>query len=66
MGTMKGDERGEFTYTGARGETVIDYVVGEVGVVDRIEVGEEVESDHHPLIVRIREEGKERKRGEGK
>ena len=67
-GTMKGDERGEFTYTGARGETVIDYVVGEVGVVDRIEsleVGEGVESDHHPLIVRIREERREAKREEG-
>lgn len=31
-GTMKEDERGEFTYTGASGKTVIDYVVGEVGL----------------------------------
>ncbi|XP_024890816.1 golgin subfamily A member 6-like protein 1 [Temnothorax curvispinosus] len=42
---VKGDEEGEFTYTGGRGETVIDYVIGEEEVrekVERLEVEERV------------------------
>lgn len=59
-GYTKKDERGEFTYTGGRGESVIDYVIGEErikGRVIRLEVGDNVESDHHPLVVTIERRG---------
>lgn len=60
---MKGDEEGEFTYTGGRGDTVIDYVIGEEEVRERIsklEVGERIDSDHHPIVITV--EGGERER----
>ncbi|XP_077273093.1 uncharacterized protein LOC143903409 [Temnothorax americanus] len=51
-GGVKGDEEGEFTYTGGRGKTVIDYVIGEVREgLERLEVGERVDSDHHPVTI---------------
>jgi len=59
--------RGEFTYTGGRGESVIDYVVGEEKVrkrVVRVEVGDCVESDHHPLVVFLEGKGR-RAKGRG-
>lgn len=61
---IRGDKKREYTYTGGRGESVIDYVVGEERVKDKIkkmEVRENVESDHHPLIVTL-----ERRGGKGK
>ncbi|XP_071580245.1 uncharacterized protein [Temnothorax nylanderi] len=66
-GSVKGDEEDEFTYTGGRGETVIDYVIGEEEVrerVERLKVGERVDSDHHPLIlwIRVSPKGKQRRR----
>lgn len=54
---MSGDERREFTYTGARGDTVIDYVLGEERGRERavrLEVEDKVDSDHHPLTVWVR------------
>ncbi|XP_024887566.1 trichohyalin-like [Temnothorax curvispinosus] len=53
-GGTKGDEEGEYTYTGGRGEIVIDYIIGDEEVrekVERLEVGERIDSDHHPLIL---------------
>ncbi|TGZ52029.1 hypothetical protein DBV15_12118 [Temnothorax longispinosus] len=66
-GGMKGDEEGEFTYTGEKGETVIDYVIGNEKVrerVERLEVGERVDSAHHPLILWVRGslKGKQRRK----
>ena len=64
-GCTVGDEEGEFTYTGGRGETVIDYVMGEEKVRERVlrlEVGESIESDHHPLIVTLEGKGVKRAR----
>lgn len=61
---VKGDERGEYTYTGGRDNTMIDYVVGDEEVRERIrklEVEGRVDSDHHPLVVTI-EGGKEVRR----
>lgn len=56
---IKGNEDGEYTYTGSRGNTVIDYVVGNEGLRERIErLGEDIDSDHYPVICWIREEGK--------
>jgi len=60
-GNIKGDEDGEYTYTGSRGNTVIDYVLGNEGLrerTERVEIGEDIVSDHHPVICWIREEGK--------
>lgn len=63
--TIERNEGGEYTYTGAKGNTVIDYVLGEtIGreKIRRLEVGEEVVSYHHPLIIEVR--GGERTREE--
>lgn len=59
-GEMEGDEKGEFTYRGHMGNTVIDYVIGDEevkGVVRRISVEERVDSDHLPVVITIK--GKE-------
>lgn len=45
-----------------KGETVIDYVIENEGVreqVERIEVGDNVDSDHHPLVVWVKVRGEE-------
>lgn len=59
-GRLRGDEEGEFTFTGGKGPTVIDYVIGNREVekrVERLRVGDKIDSDHHhPLEVWIREE----------
>jgi len=60
-GNIKGDEDGEYTYTGSRGNTVIDYILGNEGLrerIERLETGEDNDSDHHPVIRWMREEGK--------
>jgi len=67
-GSAIGDEEGEFTYTGGRRETVIDYILGNGEIRDRmerLEVGEEVDSDHHPVILWMKgkERGSEERRG---
>lgn len=51
-----GDEEGELTYIGARGNSVIDYVIGNVearGKIDRLAVKERTESDHLPICIYI-------------
>ncbi|KAL0120460.1 hypothetical protein PUN28_008286 [Cardiocondyla obscurior] len=57
-------------YVGGRGKTVIDYVISNVESkreIVEMKVGEEVDSDHLPLIVTIkREEGKRRSSKYGK
>ncbi|KMQ93887.1 hypothetical protein RF55_5983 [Lasius niger] len=60
-GCTEGDEEGE--YTEGRGKSVIDYVLGDEEVRGRVinlEVRDNIDSDHHPVIVRIKVgEGKE-------
>ncbi|EZA51889.1 hypothetical protein X777_09582 [Ooceraea biroi] len=59
-GGIKGDEEGEYTYIGQRGQTVIDYVIVDGGMrnkIERMEVGERVESDHMPIVVTVKEGG---------
>jgi len=65
-GCIKGDEEGEFTFTGGRGNSVIDYLIGEEETRDHMRIGERVESDHQPLEIRIKGErgGKGGRRGE--
>lgn len=74
-GAVKGDIRGKFTYTGGRGSTVIDYVVEGQEEKERVEemrIGDNCDSDHHPLEVYVkgRREGRraevERKKERGK
>ncbi|XP_071572354.1 uncharacterized protein [Temnothorax nylanderi] len=67
-GGTKGDEEGEYTYTGGRGETVIDYVIGEEEVrekVVRLEIGERIDSDHHPIILWVRGSPKRKQKRRG-
>lgn len=68
-GSIEGDREGEFTYTGGKGSTVIDYIIGDRETrekVKRMRVGDRIDSDHHPLEIWI--EGKRRggKRGRGR
>lgn len=45
-GAIKGDEEGEWIYTRRRGESVIDYVLGETDMrdfVERLEIEDRVE-----------------------
>jgi len=61
-GCGKGDEEGMWTYAGARGESVLDYAIGDEKVWDRvgkIEVEDKIESDHFPIVVLIKDGGKE-------
>lgn len=60
---MKGDEEGEFTFTEGKGNTVIDYVMEDELMekkVERIRIGDKVNSDHHPIEVWIRGEIEEK------
>ena len=62
-GNMKGDEEGEYTYTGGRGESVIDYVITgeeERGEIECMKVEDRVESDHHPIVLEMKGGGEER------
>ncbi|KAJ3666595.1 hypothetical protein Zmor_002032 [Zophobas morio] len=56
-GNKEGDEEGEWTYVGARGESIIDYGIVKEEAWEEIEsfkVGERVESDHMPLEMKIK------------
>lgn len=58
-GAIRGDEEGEFTFTGGKGDTVIDYVVGNREVkegIKRMRIGDRVDSDHQPVEVTLRGE----------
>jgi len=62
--TTNGDWEGEFTYVGAKGNTVIDYVMANEKARDRVlefKVEVRVDSDHMPLQMKIKkkEEDKE-------
>nr|XP_012232396.1 PREDICTED: golgin subfamily A member 6-like protein 22 [Linepithema humile] len=66
-GCTKGDDEGKLTFTGGRGGSVIDYVIGSEEVrekVERLRVGKRVDSGHQPVEIWIRREGR-RKSGEG-
>ena len=60
-GAFEGDREGEYTYIGARGNTVIDYVIACENCIDRImsfRVVDRVDSDHMPLTVKMDSEEK--------
>jgi len=58
-GCGKGDELGTWTYAGGRGESVIDYVLGDGEAwerVERLEVKNRIESNHFPIEVSLKGE----------
>lgn len=58
-GNIEGDEEGGYTFTGGRGETVIDYVIENKKVrreITKMKIGEEVDSVHYPVVIWIRGE----------
>lgn len=70
-GCIDGDSEYEYTYTGGRGETVIDYVLGNEKIIEDvrkvevgIEVGEEVDSDLYPVVVKLDGEVERKMEGE--
>jgi len=70
-GETEGDEEENWTYTGGRGESVIDYVLVEEEEreeIERLEVGDKVDSDHHPVVVwmKRREDNKRVRGGRGR
>lgn len=64
---MEGDEEEEWTYTGGRGNSVTDYVLRNEETrikVERLEVEGRVDSDHHPVTMKMKSGGrKERRKG---
>jgi len=55
---MEGDKEGEWINTGSRGKSVIDYVlINEEAREEkmRLEMGDQMDSDH-PVIIKRREE----------
>ncbi|XP_039312991.1 uncharacterized protein LOC120359478 [Solenopsis invicta] len=66
-GGISGDEEGNWTYSGGRGESVIDVILINEGVEEEIEslkVGDQIDSDHHPVIIRLKKgEGKKKQKG---
>jgi hypothetical protein len=60
-GDRQGDEEGEWTYNGSRGETVIDYgIVNEEawGKVEEFGIGERTETNHLEIALRKQRRGK--------
>jgi hypothetical protein len=67
-GNKQGDEEGEWTNIGSKGEIVIDYgIVNEEAweSVEEFRIGERVESDHLPLEISI-EGTNHKERGKGR
>lgn len=55
-GNMEGDEEGEFTFIGAQGNSVIDYILADTKMKEEIQnfrIDERVESDLLPMVVEI-------------
>lgn len=68
-GTKEGDEDGEFTFIGGRGNTVIDYgIVNRLGWerVEKFEVIDKVDSDHAPICITLKGKGLENEERVGK
>jgi hypothetical protein len=64
-GNKQGDQEGEWTYIGSRGETLVDYGIVNEEAWERVEefrIGERAESDHLEIALRKRRGGKEQRR----
>jgi len=59
-GSMRGDEEGEYTFTGGKGNTIIDFIIrGEVARerVEKMRIGARIDSDHHPVEMVVGRKG---------
>lgn len=59
-GCTRGDEEGEYSFTGGKWNTVIDNAIGDLEVRERIKnlrIGDRVDSDHHPVEIWIEDRG---------
>jgi len=69
-GGMKGDVEGEYTFTGGRGNSTIDFVMGEEETreeIDAVRIEDRIDSDHHPVVVEMKErKGRKMIKGKGK
>jgi len=64
-GCMKEDEDGEFTFTGGRENSTIDYAIGREETREKIkslEIGDRIESDHHPVELSMKGRTKKRRK----
>lgn len=62
------NEEGEWIYVERKGDSVIDYVLGNEETREKVEglyVEGRVDSDHHPVTVRVKGGHKERRKGNG-
>lgn len=69
-GNIRGDEEGEMTFIGKKGNSVIDYMICNAEAweeINKMEIGDRAESDHRPIEVtlvkmidRKKRKGKER------
>ena len=60
-GTTAGDEEGEYTFIGSRGNSVIDYAITNEEAwktINYFRVEERVESDHLPISIELKADGK--------
>lgn len=66
-GSTKEDEEGEYTYTGRKKNTIIDYVIGNEmkEKIRMMRIGDKIESDHQPVEVRVKGERSRQGRKEG-
>lgn len=65
IGCCKEAENGEYTFTGKQGNSVIYYVITVASSVEEVEsmtVEDNIDSDHHPLVVEMRGEINKQKR----
>jgi len=63
-GCIVEEEEGEFTFTGGKGNT-IDYVLGDEEMrekVSSLKIRERIDSDHQPVVVRIKKDIKSAER----
>lgn len=62
---MKEDKKGKYTFTRAKGNTIIDYVMGNTEIREKVKtekVGDRIDSDHQPIKVEIKGNRGKRKR----
>lgn len=53
-GNIYGDEEGEYTYLGPQGNSVIDYIITNTEALEKVErmkVGNRIDTDHQPVTV---------------
>lgn len=63
-GNIKGNEKGKWIFTGGMGESVIDYIIGDRDTekgIEKIVIGENMDLDHHLLVVWVKTKEKERR-----